>query len=516
MVDYLKQLTQNIITDEEPSIDEETLNKYIEASKALNPLGNVISAEKSYANMSIYNWREEYIRKFTMTALIGYIYRLAEEFDPTDEIDAMKVRFKGRESEIPDEEKRIRDTYRRMIKRFLDRNFEFNPDAHLRAAHTDNDKDPERKPKTDLIRQRIETRPVVDKIQGKIAQSPDATYSYIRESILQASQLINSAYNNTLNTVKVLSDDGTDLEDKLVSLTKNHIELKRHREEINKVAAPLALADTLQAVVVNPPVNVFHHFKRYSDNHFEQLRDIVQALYNEKPDIEFSVHYYDTFKTEEDAKRHKVQHESEFQCGVLTIENSGVTLLGSFKQNRERVDFYNKNTEPIKRMAEQQEQDHKLGKDLMEKKIKDEKRKNVLKDGPDAPGLANYAKAIGVVKDLGSRKGLTTEEQDQLVKAQREKEAIETPDDSIQVDVFYPEMDAEGNTKLSKSKFYTQAEAPLHMQKDSEYSEKYQPKRPDGVKLEDTLSKKMITSKDGKKIEITSLKAKLNKLKDKQ
>lgn len=513
-VDHLRLMTKNLLENPE-SAQSMDIEEAIKVIRELNPLGNVIPATTSYANLSIYNWREEYLKKFLLTAMVGYIYRLAEEFEPEEEIESMKKRMEGVDSsEVENEEKKIRLTYRRMIKKFLDRNFEFNPDRHLRVAHTDNPADPERKPKEELIKERVATRPVVDKIEKRIADSPDVVFSYIRDNILQTSQIINTAFNNTLNSIKILSDDGLDNEDKISILTKNHVELKMLRDDINKVAAPLALADTLPAVVVTPPINVFHHFKRYHDNHFEQLREVVQALYNEKPDIEFAINYYEAFNNPESARKHRIQHEAEFKYSVQTIENTGLTLLGPFKQNRERVDFYNKNTEPIKRMMEQQEMDHKLGKDLMEKKVKDEKRKNVLRDGPDAPGLATYTKSIGIIRELGSKKSLTAEEQFNLLQAQRDKDMEEVPDEAIQVDVFYPEMDEDGTSTIKKTKFYTQAEAPLHMQKDSEYIDSYQPKRPEGMTIEDTITQKTVISKTGEKIKVTSLKSKLNKLKE--
>jgi hypothetical protein len=136
---------------------------------------------------------------------------------------------------------------------------------------------------------------------------------------------------------------------------------------MKKVAEPLASADTLHAWKVDPPVDVFHQFDRYLTNHYEQIREVVEALYDEKPDFEYAAIVYDSFKTPEAAREYKIAHEGEFRSEVLTLENSGVSLIGPFRENRQRVDFYNKHTEIMKRMMKQLESDHKLGKDLMEK-----------------------------------------------------------------------------------------------------------------------------------------------------
>ena len=64
------------------------------------------------------------------------------------------------------------------------------------------------------------------------------------------------------------------------------------------------------------------------------------------------------------------------------------TVLADYKKNRENIDFYNRHTEVLKRIMDQHEQDKKLGKDLMNKRVKKAKSKNIEEMGKDAEILA--------------------------------------------------------------------------------------------------------------------------------
>jgi hypothetical protein len=83
----------------------------------------------------------------------------------------------------------------------------------------------------------------------------------------------------------------------------------------------------------------------------------------------------------------------------------------------------------------------------------------------------------------------------------------------VQVDIFYPAETEDGNMTLKRTKMYTQEEAPLHLQENSEFSETYQPKRPEGVSIEDSLQTKTVVGRDGKKRQISSLRAELQTMK---
>lgn len=511
-IDELRQLGQKIAEDPE-MVYQLGAEQSAQLRKYLHPLGNVITTKKCYVNIGLVNWREKYLRKIHMTALVGYLFRTLEEYEPEIELEKERKTHELRLNALPkdapaeyvaavhEEHKfkceMIKKSAKGIIKQFLDRNFEYNPDQHLRGAHTENKKDPERVSKDEAIRKCC-ALPVID---SKLQAKPNETFNYMKNHIMNTYQATSDATQCVKNILRVILDPNVSRDDQQGILLKKYDTLRSITVDLKKIAEPLAAVGTLSALTHNPPADVFHQFDRYLTNHYEQLREVVQALYDEKPDIEYSAIVYDAFKTSEAAREHRIQHEGEFRTEVLTLENSCVQLIGPFKENRQRVDFYNKNTEVMKRMMEQLESDHKLGADLMNKQVKSQKKKNILEAGPDAPGLAEYSRAMNTVAELGAKKVLTKEEADTIAAqkkiAQDIKEDYEVPDDAIQVDMFFPQ-----DGKLAKTKFYTQAEAPTFMQDPSRMNEPYQPRRDDSESMDAAYTTKTIVSRTGEKKEI--------------
>lgn len=517
-IEELREMSRKITQDPDAIYDlkpEET----IAMRKYLNPLGNVISAKKYYINMGIINWREKYLRRLHMTALVGYLFRTLEEYEPDVELAKEKARFEAA-CAAPDADlaqltaehkarnELIKSTAKGIVKQFLSRNFDFDPDKHLRGSHTENKADPERKPKDEAIRDTCRLAETAPAIEIKLNARQGQTYKYLRSSILTTYNAAVESANALKGALSTIMDPVLDRDDKQGILFKKYKQITDLVTDMKKIVLPIAAADTLDAWTVDPPVDVFHQFDRYLTNHYEQLREVVQALYNEKSDFEFGVVAYEPHKTEEAAKEYRIQHEGEFRTEVTTFESGAVTLLGPFKENRQRIDFYNKNTEVAKRMMEQLEMDHKLGKDFMEKKLSEAKKKNIEEAGPDHPGLNAYKKEMRIAQELGGAKQvLSKEDKDKmaeaLARAKAIKEDYEVPDDGIQVDVFFPSDNTNtGQTELLKSKFYTQAEAPLHLQEGSAFADKYQPKRDPGETIDTAYRTRVVTGRDGKKREM--------------
>jgi hypothetical protein len=491
-------------------LDELSNDKLDELRRAINPYGYIVTGDESYVNISLINYKDEYLRKLLITSLVGYLYRLAYEYKPL-ECEELELQYDRKIGEAADAEtaKALREekerkcteytnTCRKIIERFLNRNFNYNPDKHIRGAHTANKDDPERKPKDELIREMCKTAKRANGVESKMKENPENTFKYMRSQTLNTYNSAQCALELTNNVIKMLDDPYTDITDKKVILTRCSQKLSGVVKDMKRVAEPLSAADCLPMVKVEPPHDVFYHYNRYITNHYEHLRDVCTALYCEKQDIEYAIIYYDHFKSEAEAREHRIKHQSEFRASTFTVSNQGITLLGPFKENRDRVDFYNKNTDILKQMMEQMELDHKLGKDLMEKSVKREKTKDIARAGLDNKGLSEYVSVMNEVRKLGAKEVLTKEDKEKLFELQRAKEQLEVPQDMIAMDVFLPiEDEATGEQKLVRDTLYTQAEEPLHLtEKDSPYAAEYQPVKITGSKPE--YVNKIIKSRDGK------------------
>jgi hypothetical protein len=517
-VDQLRQLGMQIANDPE-SVRDLSTEDTVALRNFLNPYGGVVTSKKSFANMSIINWRDKYHKRMITTGLIAYMYRMLSEYTDDAELDRENARHTAALVGVTDDTviaaenanhaarvAAIKAAVSTVVGRFLDRNFRYNPDRHLRGSHTSNPSDTERREKVAAIREQKEAAAAAPVIEDKLRGKAEMLYQYMRSNTLATHATATELLAVTNSIIGAVRDPSLSVDDLQGILLKKYDMLSATVEDMGKIANPLTAADTLDAWVIEPPVDVFHQFDRFMTNHYTQLQDVVLALYNEKSDFEFSVIFYDAFKTAEAAREYRIQHEGEFKADVITVENSGVTLLGAFKENTSRVDYYNKHTEIMKRMMEQLESDHKLGGDFMNKQVKSQKRKNINEAGPDAPGLAAYSKAMNTVKDLGARKGLSKEEIEQLATAKQAAQEIrddyETPDDAIQVDMLFPKVHPDGTTTLERTKFYTQAEAPTFMQDQSTMGEAYQPKREDDEDLETAYRTKTIVDRHGHTREI--------------
>jgi hypothetical protein len=272
----------------------------------------------------------------------------------------------------------------------------------------------------------------------------------------------------------------------------------------------------LQKLKLNniPPQDTFHRWNYFTEVNYEEIRTITECLYPERPDLDWAVAIWTTFKgTDEELDKqfndYCQKHQDELPSSIRSIEIGKWTLLGDFKENRKNLQFYNKNTEVLKRIIDRHTEDKKIGTELMRNRVRQVKAKNIEEEGPDAPGLKNYKSAVSSDgKDLSSKgvekvitpeemkrlektrgnlkaakelevleeyenimKGLdeikkyrelTTEEIDKYSKAEliikQAKEMLNVPDDAIQVDVFT--TDAKSGT-FSKSHFYTKCEEAL-------------------------------------------------------
>lgn len=527
--DELKGLMDRLLVNPEAAW-ELTDNEMSQVAKYAGMYGTIDGCEESHINLSIVNYRDIYFRRLHMTALIGFLFRLAKEYEPDHLVNSLQKQRadKLRGVTNPSERKKINTEYdeliaevtreeRLRVETFLRRHFKFNPDRHVLTAHTDNKEDLERVPKAELIRRKCELRDKATATErilgagasGTEAQSAriDSVYKFLRDITLQNYQLALSAarcmekYNELAALIPgetPLPQANTNPEydfssfgDFVPVLARNAHTMRGIAEKLETLAKPLAEVDTIEALEIDPPKDVFYHLERYITNHFEELQDIVHAVYHERPDIEFGIRYYTHFNTAEEAKLHRLQHNDEFPLSCFSIPNGATVLLGPFKQNLSRVEYYNKHTEVLRLMDEEAQREQKLGADLMKKGAARKKMQNIAEAGLDAKGLAEYSKVVNVVKELGAKPVLTDEEREELAKAVYEKEQLEVPEDKIRVDVFKPVEDKETGevTSLAKDYFYTQAEAPLHLMKDSVYADKYQPVRgaTDGEKKAKTI-----------------------------
>lgn len=146
-----------------------------------------------------------------------------------------------------------------------------------------------------------------------------------------------------------------------------------------------------------PPDDTFFRWQRYIDNNYEELRQATDDIYAEKSDVEFSLVPLATFEGPLDeiqaqAAEWQRKYAEEFEGDVYQATFGVHNMLGSWAQNRDRRDFYTKNSEILKRIIQQNEDDQKMGKRLMKERSDKKRKENEAETGPADSGLKTYRK----------------------------------------------------------------------------------------------------------------------------
>lgn len=414
-------------------IDNLTDEQVTELRKKISPYGRTIEGSGKLTCLSITNLSEQYMKKFLMTSLIGFLYRQCDEYElddgeppvHMDDFDTFMLKYSEAENnavqskkwltenkfneknltieqkgEILEHKKRIERgegfKKRLIVRQFIDNIFQFNPDRHVRSAYSDNPLDPERVTPNHIKQASKSTKTITGKSGKKITIKKDVARS--------------------------------------TSKFVQHV----------------------------PPLDTFHRWTYYTDSNYEEIRMAVQDLYCEKPDLEFAINPYDQFEGKdalENAEKFVQKHQKEVITDVLTLTNSKWNLCGSFKKNRERINFYNEKTTVIEEIFKQIELDKKLGADMMRKRVTRKKKKNVEECGPDPEEFKKYKKEHpSAIEAMGAenvmKDGKLETKENGVTFAVHE----ECPYDSVQVDVF---DFRKGGQIVDKSEFFTEAETPV-------------------------------------------------------
>jgi hypothetical protein len=156
-----------------------------------------------------------------------------------------------------------------------------------------------------------------------------------------------------------------------------------------------------------PPDDTFFRWKRYTENHYEELRQATDDIYAEKSDIDFAIlPYYDYQgkNSKADAHAFERKYSEEVESDILQATYAVWNFLGPWAQNRAKRHFYTEQTEIIKRIIDQHQEDEKFGKKLMRQRMENEKKKDDRKHGPmDSSARKHFTKNPSAVEKHGAK-----------------------------------------------------------------------------------------------------------------
>lgn len=419
--DLIKELEQN--PNYADNLSEEQL---VAMEKKLNPYGATIYGDERYTCLSFTNLREQYLTKLLTTALIGFTYQMCKEHDTDLEPELDESDFTKKVPHPDFSNKELMDKI-------------YNEQYNLQILDSKSEEDAS-----------LFARKYIDSNFGPV----DVTDRQAMDIESERLKSIESA--NEREVIKRFLNKHFKFD------PNTHVanSFKGSEQDPEREQKPDIHADLLS----NVPAETYNRFQLYYDVNYDHLRDAVRFLYAEKPDIEVAVNVYGTFDSLDEASKFVDKNKEKVITNVLTVTTNKWNLIGSFKENRDRVNFYNKNTVILENIIKQRESDAKIGKELLSKRVRKMKAKNIKKYGKDHPNFVKYKKQhLDGVYDTSITK--ITEEDDELV-VERSTEYADTgaaidedgvPEDSLEIKVT--KINAATN-EINQQTIYTKAQAP--------------------------------------------------------
>lgn len=391
-----------------------------------------------------------------------------------------------------------------IIKNFLDHWLEFDPTVHVRSGHN-----------AAVIAEALAERAV-----GAATVAADAKDSgHLTVEALRAAPV--AAAPEHKEALAIVGEAGREGRAALLACLRSPdladaalvaLADAKSREAFTYYLSPVAETSAARAALdIVPPQDTFHRWAYYTEVNYEELRAVTAALYPERPDLDFAIALWNVFegdeKTVNDAfSKHCQRYQDEVPSAIKALEFGAWSLLADFKENRKNIQFYNSNTDVLKRILDRHADDKRIGAELMRNRVRQVKAKNIAEEGADAKGLTAYKRnlaekgqalagkgvekvisveemrrlerahgsikaakeleqleqmeaAIERLESMGKLRELTSGEKEELAQSrariERAHEMANVPDDAIQVDVFTNDT-ATGT--FGKTHFFTRAD----------------------------------------------------------
>lgn len=437
--DFIRELEVN-----PEKINDLSEEQVIEVDKYLNPYGATLYGDEKYTCISFTNLKEKYMQRLLTTALIGFVYQMSNEHIIEDNELSYEINKDEFYDYTDNPDKKNTEYintldykyYNELKEQYLLENESKNEDENINLPE-----DIELDFRQQVNKKIEETlKPIKYFNNEKFLKHKE---ELIQQQSLEEQKIIKKFLNKLFkfdpksHTSSVYDEKNADPERKLLKDNK--------------------FTETV------PPNDTYCRFQYYYDVNYEELREAVMHLYNEKPDTEVAINIYETFNSLDECDEYINKNKDKVITNILSLTNYKWNLLGSFKQNRDRIKFYNENTKVLENILKQQEDDAKMGKKLLDERVRKKKIKNVKEYGKTDPKVAKYLKENPSGIALDAKRVEILED---TVKVTEEFEISEngasvdeegTPMDAIEIGVTSINLK---DNKVSTSKIYTKAHKP--------------------------------------------------------
>ena len=458
--DIVKELESN-----PEKINELTDDQVIEVDKFLNPYGATLYGDDKFTCVSFTNLKEKYMQRLLLTGLIGFLYQMNKEYVVEEE--DLNPEYANQLN---------RDDFNELIPHPDSKNESFlkklEEALYVECKYTYLKSLYEKNKTTDSTNTDDDSSQIEEEFYKSYKLSEDDEIiigtnvnKEIKERLGPVKYFNNEKY---LNKKYELIQKQTEEEQKIISRFLNKYFKYNPSEHTSEVMANLN--DPEKEIPENnkfldniPPNDTYGRFQYYFDVNYEDIRKSVYYLYNEKPDIEVALNIYETFPTIDECNEYINKNKDKVITNIMTLTNYKWNLLGPFKQNRDRITFYNENTQVLENILKQQEEDAKMGKKLLDDRVRKKKVKNVKEYGKTDPAVAKYLKEHPTEISSNSHKVEILEDKVVItdeIEVSENGARIDTdgiPEDAIEIGVTSINLK---DNKVSTTKIYSKAYKP--------------------------------------------------------
>lgn len=402
------------------------------------------------------NMTEKYCRRFAITSVIGFLYRMLDEFTPLSSekyISENDFKFADKynkkvkeliengpeilllkrwdelkliitELKSGDDKKKLKES---ILESYIVRSKIFNHKLNLVKADVEilkSKKDRMEKNNDSELPDVVDSLRLIDEKVSALNKSLKELKSEYSSKFPKSNHLDNvtidryepseDELNDIANQVKLeLEIDCTAEEhsEKIQNTIQEFLDLYLKYNPDNHVRCAykpnyddpkrnqLTKNETTYERSVIPPDDTFSRLDRYIENNYEPLRQATDDIYCEKSDFEFDIVPLEVFDgdNEDEAlelfNQYKRKYADEFETDVFCAKFYSHNLLSPWYQNRDVRDFYTEKTEIIKRILDQNKEDARMGQKLMKDRAKKKKEEDVKKMGPDPLSHKKYLAA---------------------------------------------------------------------------------------------------------------------------
>jgi len=374
LIDELKAGNAETVDSKLAELTDEQIDALFSEARAFKSIGP--ASTKRVVVAAVSNLREKYLKKLLTTALVSFLFQMKDEYtvddkDLTNPPNKDDFMYEVAKQEFPPDFNKDSFYYKHLNQFFHDKfpDNETTKFADMEAALTEDE----------LLQVGSNANAEFDQLSTKEKKLDTAKYN----------DAVQAAIKTQSDTERLILDKFLGW---LFKFDENdHLEKGEHpivddpeRQDIEELKGSDPVYDNI------PPNDTHCRFNSYYEINYDKLRDATHNIYGLNPDLEHAMIVYDVLDSQEEAAAFVSKYGSSAKNDIVSFNLNTWTFMGPFKENRQRIDYYNKHNSIIKALLDQQESDNMLAEDLMKKRVKSAKVKAEKIFDKDSPGFDQY------------------------------------------------------------------------------------------------------------------------------